>query len=353
MYSNSITKFRKITQFRKYCTSPGHKVLFFGCDKVALESLKALYKEKTNSADFISRLEVVVSKKFHQCRKNDEEVPKFCEKNGIKTHIWSKQFSHDNNFDIGVVVSFGYFIPKNVINSFPKKMINMHGGRLPHYRGPAPIHYALLNNEKKTYVNIIDLHEEEFDKGNIFSETDIDIEPEETYSSLYKRVAQIGAQQVINVLKNFDEFNLKKRPQIKILDSDLIITKKLFSKDARVLWDNWNAELVYGRWRALPEKLYTNLGPFTVKLKKVSLPDFLVDAELKTILDQPGSIVYYKPKKAVLIGCKGGSFIMATQFQILGKPTNLSAADFAHAASLRSYHLTGMLRDGTNTVCTF
>lgn len=86
-------------------------------------------------------------------------------------------------------------------------------------RGPAPIHYALLNHEQKTYVNIIDLHEEEFDKGifvqentpslikigNILSETEIDIEPGEIYTSLLKRVAIIGAQQIINTLKNFDE----------------------------------------------------------------------------------------------------------------------------------------------------
>jgi methionyl-tRNA formyltransferase len=61
-------------------------------------------------------------------------MPTWCEKNGVKTHTWSKQFIHDGNFDIGIVVSFGHFIPKKLIDSFPKQMINMHGGLLPQYR---------------------------------------------------------------------------------------------------------------------------------------------------------------------------------------------------------------------------
>lgn len=75
MRSITSLKFKKNTpiHIRAYC-SPPYKVLFFGCDKVALESLKALYKEKVNNADLISRLEVVLSKKFQQCRKNIEEV---------------------------------------------------------------------------------------------------------------------------------------------------------------------------------------------------------------------------------------------------------------------------------------
>ena len=53
--------------------------------------------------------------------------------------ILSKQF------DLAVVASFGYFIPPSVISCFKDGGINMHPSLLPKYRGPAPIHHALLN----------------------------------------------------------------------------------------------------------------------------------------------------------------------------------------------------------------
>lgn len=55
-------------------------------------------------------------------------------------------------------------------------------------------------------------------------------------------------------------------------ESSLVMTKKLFSKDANVEWDSLSALEVYGRWRALPDKLYTHLGPFTLKLRNVAMP---------------------------------------------------------------------------------
>lgn len=53
--------------------------------------------------------------------------------------ILSKQY------DLAVVASFGYFIPPHVIQCFKDGGINMHPSLLPKYRGPAPIHHALLN----------------------------------------------------------------------------------------------------------------------------------------------------------------------------------------------------------------
>jgi hypothetical protein len=46
-----------------------YRVLFFGSDKVSLESLKALHSRP----ELVSRLEVVVSGKFNQCRKNNND----------------------------------------------------------------------------------------------------------------------------------------------------------------------------------------------------------------------------------------------------------------------------------------
>ena len=70
-------------------------------------------------------------------------------------------------FDFGVVVSFGYLIPTNIIDSFTIGSINMHPSLLPKYRGSAPIIHTILNNETQTGVSVIELSKNKFDAGKI------------------------------------------------------------------------------------------------------------------------------------------------------------------------------------------
>ena len=98
-------------------------------------------------------------------------------------------------WDVGVVVSFGYFIPHRVIRSFPLGLINLHPSLLPksaplplistaplvpvrlaefgccdgafRYRGASPIQHALLHDERQTGVSVIDLHPTRMDAGDI------------------------------------------------------------------------------------------------------------------------------------------------------------------------------------------
>ena len=62
-----------------------------------------------------------------------------------------------DGFDIGVVVSFGYFLPSSILRSFRFGAINLHPSLLPWYRGSAPIQYALMNDDIHTGISIIDV----------------------------------------------------------------------------------------------------------------------------------------------------------------------------------------------------
>lgn len=45
-------------------------------------------------------------------------------------------------FDIALVVSFGYFLPARIIDSFAVA-VNVHPSLLPRHRGASPIQYAI------------------------------------------------------------------------------------------------------------------------------------------------------------------------------------------------------------------
>src|SRR3990167_8072935 len=46
--------------------------------------------------------------------------------------------------DIGILASFGAFIPQKVIDLFPLGILNIHPSLLPQFKGPSPIQYTIL-----------------------------------------------------------------------------------------------------------------------------------------------------------------------------------------------------------------
>ena len=52
--------------------------------------------------------------------------------------------------DLFLVFSYGIILPEKVLDIPKYGCINIHASILPKWRGPSPVQYALLNNEKKT-----------------------------------------------------------------------------------------------------------------------------------------------------------------------------------------------------------
>ena len=83
-------------------------------------------------------------------------------------------------YDVGVVVSFGYFLRPAQLDRMRWGALNMHPSLLPRYRGAAPISHALLAGEAATGVSIIDVHRHAFDAGRILRQEATPIGPAET-----------------------------------------------------------------------------------------------------------------------------------------------------------------------------
>ena len=71
----------------------------------------------------------------------------------------------------------------------------MHPGKLPNYRGSAPIHWAIINGEYKTGVTTLFINEK-IDAGEIILQKAVDIYDEETVGQLHDRLMYLGAEVV-------------------------------------------------------------------------------------------------------------------------------------------------------------
>jgi methionyl-tRNA formyltransferase len=103
--------------------------------------------------------------------------------------------------DLLVAVSFGLFIPPNIIQAVPSS-VNIHPSLLPKYRGPAPIHNAIYNGDENTGVSIQTISSEAFDKGIVFAQSQpLPIGENDTLTEIWDRLAEIGADMLVNCIR--------------------------------------------------------------------------------------------------------------------------------------------------------
>src|SRR3989344_2545725 len=89
--------------------------------------------------------------------------------------------------DIAVVGSYGKIIPKSWLNLPRLGFINIHPSLLPKYRGPSPVPYTLLSDEKETGVTIIKM-DEKVDHGPILAQELTSVGPDERFSGMIVRL---------------------------------------------------------------------------------------------------------------------------------------------------------------------
>lgn len=102
--------------------------------------------------------------------------------------------------DVMVVIAFGQKIGEHVINHARLGAINLHGSRLPKYRGAAPIHATILNGESVAGNSVIRLAQK-MDAGAILGMLELPIGELETTGELHDRLAQDGATLVPRVIE--------------------------------------------------------------------------------------------------------------------------------------------------------
>lgn len=101
--------------------------------------------------------------------------------------------------DVIVVAAYGKILPKEIID-YPKYgCINVHGSILPKYRGAAPIQWSVINGDSETGVTIMQMNEG-LDTGDILLVEKTDISIDDTASSVFDRLALIGANVLLKTL---------------------------------------------------------------------------------------------------------------------------------------------------------
>eukprot|EP00092_Neocalanus_flemingeri_P021565 GFUD01023390.1.p1 GENE.GFUD01023390.1~~GFUD01023390.1.p1 ORF type:complete len:358 (-),score=78.21 GFUD01023390.1:16-1089(-) len=282
------------------------KIMFFGTDEFALQSLASLHKELLGGG-CVQGLEVT-------CLAMKTLIPavaKYATKNDIKMHCWPPDvgFIDQESFDLGVVASFGQLIPAKVISSFPLGMVNVHGSLLPRWRGAAPVIHALANGDKTTGVTIMRVRPKRFDVGEVFAMKQVEIGDHDRRPELTAQLARTGADLLTEVLRDFENFNKLARQQgVEGVSHAPLVKKEVACID----WENMSNFDVYNLWRAVGDMMkfrtkYSETG-LTVRIGTVLHPSVLQGADLGDC-QTPGVVRFVrrgKKKKYVCVKCRDG-----------------------------------------------
>lgn len=152
----------------------------------------------------------------------------------------------DNQVDLHIVAQYGKIIPKNIIEAPKFGTLNVHTSLLPKYRGASPIQFALLHGETETGVTIMKM-DEGMDTGPILLQKKIAILKDETYLELNSRLAEVGANLLLETLPQYIDGSLLPVPQ---KESEMTLTKLLSREDGKIDWTKTSSE-IYNQFRAL------------------------------------------------------------------------------------------------------
>jgi len=149
----------------------------------------------------------------------------------------NKSLFFDINADLAVVVAYGLILPLEIIEAPKNGSLNIHASILPKWRGAAPIHRSIMSGDSETGVCIMKM-DAGLDTGPVVSKVSMPIEPDDTTSSLSNRLADLGANLLIESIRRLDR--LVPEPQS---TEEISYAKKIDKKEAKIDWSLYFREI--------------------------------------------------------------------------------------------------------------
>jgi len=127
----------------------------------------------------------------------------------------------------GVLVAYGKIVPQEVIDIFPKGIINIHPSLLPKHRGPTPIESAILHGDKETGVSLMQLSAK-MDAGPVYAQETVLLHGNESKQMLADQLLALGGNMLVHYLPDILSGKLKASKQ----NDKQATYDKLISKEA-------------------------------------------------------------------------------------------------------------------------
>ena len=227
-----------------------------------------------------------------------------------------------------IVVAYGRILPPEILSIPPRWCINVHASLLPKYRGAAPIARAILNGEKITGVTTMKM-ERGLDTGPILRQKECAIGLTETSGELTVRLAALGAETLLETLREHVRGNLDPLRQ---RDADATLAPPLSKEEGCIDWTAPAGEIA-GRIRGCnPWPLaFSQLKKETVKILRAEVNFETPGSRCRA--KAPGRIIGHDDRR-IVVQCRGDSRLGILELRFPGGRT-ISARDALNGRRIR------------------
>jgi methionyl-tRNA formyltransferase len=227
--------------------------------------------------------------------------------------------------DAGIVAAYGRILPQWMLDAPPYGCLNVHSSLLPQYRGAAPINWAIARGERETGVTIMQM-DAGLDTGPMLLQRAIPIGDDETAAELTPRLAELGAELLIETLTGLERGEIVPMPQS---DAEATLAPMLKREDGLVDW-TMTAQEIFNRWRGFTPfpGCYTFFNGRRLEIVKAEA----AGGEVAPARSSPGSVCEIA-KESFVVVCGGGTRLRITEVHPEGKRA-MAARDFLNGAKL-------------------
>ena len=207
-----------------------------------------------------------------------------------------------------VMAGYNYLAGKRILQIPEEGVINLHGAKLPQYRGSSVSNWVIINGEMESAATIV-YAEEGYDTGDILSEQTFEIAPEDTIAEVLQKSLDVFSPLLVKTLEGIRSGKLRARKQ----DESKACYYHSLSPDYSepVDWKNMTAEEVHNWVRALTHPYngaYTTSNGKRLTLWKTSLLG-------ETFKGIQGRVCYSKKDGVVVIARDRGLLVEMVQEQ--------------------------------------
>jgi methionyl-tRNA formyltransferase len=207
--------------------------------------------------------------------------------------------------DAIIVVGYGRIIPQWMLDLPPLGNINLHASLLPKYRGAAPIQWAIANGETVTGNTTMRI-DAGLDTGDILLQQQLPINPDDTAETLSPRLADMGADLLVETLRRLEAGAIHPRQQ----DGTRATLAPILKKEDGLIDFSYPAQQILNRLRAFqpwPGAHTRFRGKNLQILKAQPATEPVPPTELKPIGDR------------LLVGCAKNTSLELLELQLEGK----------------------------------
>jgi len=234
--------------------------------------------------------------------------------------------------DLVAVAAFGQILPLAILELPRFGCLNVHTSLLPRYRGAAPIQAALLHGDAETGVTIMKM-DAGLDTGDILTQRATRIEPSDNSQTLHDRLAKLGAEQLVETIRDYVAGKIQPHPQP---TEGVSHVPKLTKEQGKIDWQ-LPAAAIWNRIRAFTPWP----GAFTFCTAKSTTDNSVARTTLLKIWEArivaetgPAGEILRADKSGILVGC-GTESLLITNLQREGG-RRMTAGEFLAGHALHA-----------------